>query len=390
MLNNPQGHLRARLLLAAAALASIASLAGCGGEAASASAASAATQPLLIAPEDVLVVRSTRMAAGPLITGSIQPDRKADLRAEVQAVVMAVLKENGDAVKKGDLLVRLDDTAIRDSLVSAQEAERVGVQAYDQAERQLQRLKTLRESGMASAQALEDAEIRRNATQSDLSAAKARVVQARQQLQRTEVRAPFEGIVAERKASAGDTAQIGKELLKVIDPTSLRFEGLISSDAIQSVGTGQRVGFRVNGYGEREFAGRIRRVSPTANAMTRQVEVLVDIEGEVPARLAGLYAEGRVESSSTNALVVPASAIVREGDRAWVWRIHGGAIQKVALGLGERDTRRGDYVVRTGVTEGDRLLRHPIGTLKDAQAVRETTSASSAATAAASNPAIAR
>ena len=50
---------------------------------------------------------------------------------------------------------------------------------------------------------------------------------ARQQMQRTEVRAPFEGIVSERKVSAGDTAQIGKELLKVIDPTSMRFEAMI-------------------------------------------------------------------------------------------------------------------------------------------------------------------
>ena len=66
----------------------------------------------------------------------------------------------------------------------------------------------------------EDAEIRRNTTQSDLAAAKTRVVQATQQLQRTEARAPFDGIVSDRKVSAGDTAQIGKELVKVIDPSS--------------------------------------------------------------------------------------------------------------------------------------------------------------------------
>jgi multidrug resistance efflux pump len=60
-------------------------------------------------------------------------------------------------------------------------------------------------------------------------------VQARQQLQRTEVRAPFDGVVSERKVSAGDTAQIGKELVKVIDPTSMRFEGLVSADKVTSV-----------------------------------------------------------------------------------------------------------------------------------------------------------
>jgi len=229
-------------------------LAGC--DRTPASAKTAGTATLLIAPEDLIQVHTATLGTGSLITGTIQPDRRADLRAEVPAVVVAVLKENGEAVRKGDLLVRLDDTAIRDSLLSAQEAERAATRAFDQAERQFQRLNTLRASGMVSAQQLEDAEIHRNTTQSDLSAAKARVVQARQQLQRTEVRAPFDGIVSERKASAGDTAQVGKELLKVIDPRSLRFEGLVSSDALSSVKPGQNVAFRVNGWGSQDFKGR--------------------------------------------------------------------------------------------------------------------------------------
>jgi RND family efflux transporter MFP subunit len=367
------------LLLAVAAAAS--ALSGCN----KGQDAKAALVPstLLVAPEDVITLQPSAVASGPLITGSIQPDRRADLRAEVSAVVLAVLKENGQPVVKGDLLVRLDDTSIRDGLVSAQEAERVAGQAADQAERQYQRLKTLRESGMTSAQQLEDAEVRRNTTQSDLAAAKTRVVQARQQLQRTEVRAPFDGIVSERKVSAGDTAQIGKELLKVMDPRSLRFEGLVSSDAIQSVKAGQAVSFRVNGYGKQDFAGRIRLVSPTANAMTRQVEVLVDITGEAPARLAGLYAEGRVEAATSQALVIPASALVREGDKAFAWRVNGNSLRKVPLALGDRDTRRGDFVVTQGLASGDKLLRHPIGTLKDGQTVQATASAGGAPTPAA-------
>ena len=92
---------------------------------------------------------------------------------------------------------------------------------------------------MASAQALDDAEVRRNTAQSELEAAKARVVLARQQLQRTEVRAPFDGIVSDRKVSAGDTAQVGKELLKVIDPASMRFEALVSADHVGEVKAGQ-------------------------------------------------------------------------------------------------------------------------------------------------------
>jgi RND family efflux transporter MFP subunit len=299
----------------------------------------------------------------------VQPERRADLRAEVPAIVLRVLKENGEAVKKGDLLVQLDDTALRDSLGSAEAASRAAAQAYEQSQRQLDRMKTLRGSGMASAQALEDAEVRRNNAQSEVEAAKARVVIARQQLQRTEVRAPFDGIVSDRKVSAGDTAQIGKELLKVIDPRSMRFEALVSADNVGAVQVGQPVRFRVNGYGDQEFQGKIRRVNPAANPTTRQVEVLVDFVGEQP-KLAGLYAEGRVETATRQGLTVPASAVVAEGDRLSAYRVKDNKIQKVPLQAAERDVRSGDYVLKAGLAEGDQVIRHPGSGVKDGQPVQ--------------------
>lgn len=326
-------------------------------------------RPLLIAIEDLYTVGYSALASGPSITGSVQPERRADLRAEVSALVLQVLKENGDTVHRGDLLVRIDDTALRENLASAEAATRASGQSFDQAERQFQRMTTLRKSGMASTQQLEDAEIRRNNAQSDLEAAKSRFVQARQQLQRTEVRAPFDGIVSDRKVSAGDTAQIGKELVKVIDPASMRFEGLVSADSIGGVQPGQTVFFRVNGYGTQEFSGKVRRVNPAANATTRQVEILVDFVGEKQPRLAGLYAEGRIETGGATSLTIPATAVVREGDKVYAWRVKANALQKAVLGLGDRDPRSGDFVLRSGLAGGDQLIRYPSATLRDGQKV---------------------
>jgi multidrug efflux pump subunit AcrA (membrane-fusion protein) len=93
--------------------------------------AAAAEPTLLIAGEDLRTVAQTARAEGPVVTGSVQPERRADLRAEVSSVVLQALKENGDAVRRGDLLVRLDDTAIRDSLASAEESVRAISQAFD-------------------------------------------------------------------------------------------------------------------------------------------------------------------------------------------------------------------------------------------------------------------
>ena len=332
-------------------------------------AANASAATLLIAPEDVLTVEARPLVSGPVMTGSIQPERKADLRAEISAVVLQVLKDNGDVVRRGDVLARLDPTAIRDNLQSAQDNARNAAQSLDQAERNLQRLKTLRASGMTSLQALDDAEVRRNSATSELSASQARAVLAGQQLERTLVRAPFDGVVSERKVSAGDTAAVGKELLKVIDPASMRFAGRVSADKIGVVAVGQPVSFRINGYAGQAFRGKVTRVDPSANEVTRQVEVLVSFVDAVQPRVSGLYAEGTIESASAQALTLPESVLLRTGDKSSVWRIKANALNQVELTLGARDPRTGDYEVRSGLSEGDIVLRNPSASFKEGQLI---------------------
>jgi len=378
---------RSTSIAAAVALALAAgTLAGCQKPAGATGAADAASAPsvtLQIAPEDVLSVGLQAHAAGPVITGSVQPERRADLRAELSAVVLQVLKENGEVVHRGDLLVRLDDTSIRDSLQSAQEASRAAAQALDQAQRQYTRVKTLQAEGMSSQQALDDAEVRRNTAQSDRVAADSRTVAARQQLTRTEVRAPFDGVVSDRKVSAGDTAAIGKELVKVIDPGSMRFEGLVSADRIGEISVGQPVQFRVNGFEHTEFMGKVRHVDAAADSVTRQVAIIVDFAPGTAPKTSNLYAEGHVATGTSQALVLPEGAIAREGDKAFVWRVAGGQLHKAPVTLGERDSRRGEFVITTGITAGDQLLRAPGSTLVDGQRVAQQKAPAGAASAAA-------
>ncbi|MFN3861069.1 MAG: efflux RND transporter periplasmic adaptor subunit [Roseateles sp.] len=351
--------------------------------------AAKAAAPLLLAPEDLRQVGQSGLIGAPIISGAIQPARRADLRAEVAAVVLQVAKDNGERVRTGDLIIRLDATAIRDSLTSAEEALRAAQQSFEQTERVLARQRTLNQQGMTSMQALEDAEIRRNAAQSELAAAKARVVTARQQVARTEVRAPFDGVVSERKVSVGDTVQVGRELVKVIDPASMRFEGQVSADRLGELKLGQPVSFRINGFGDAEFRGKLARIDAAANPTTRQVEVTVEFNDKAKApQVAGLYAEGRVESTERKALVLAEGSIVRQGDSAFVWKVAGSQLKKVAVTLGARDERRGEVVIVSGLALGDEVLRAPTGNLADGAPVQRVASGSGAASAvAAAQPA---
>jgi membrane fusion protein, multidrug efflux system len=375
--------IRATPILTVLTLALALTACGKGGKPDEAQAASAKpAAPLLLAPEDVRQVGQSGLIGAPVINGAIQPARRADLRAEVAAVVLQVAKDNGERVRAGDLLIRLDATAIRDSFTSADEALRAAQQNFEQTERVLARQRTLNQQGMISMQGLEDAEMRRNAAQSELAAAKSRAVTARQQVSRTEVRAPFDGVVSERKVSVGDTVQVGRELVKVIDPASMRFEGQVSADRLGELKLGQPVAFRINGFGDAEFRGKLARIDAAANPTTRQVELIAEFDDKAKApQVSGLYAEGRVESTDRRALVLAEGSLVRQGDSAFVWKVAGNQLKKVAVTLGERDDRRGEVVILSGLAMGDEVLRAPTGSLVDGAPVQRVKAGAGAASA---------
>ena len=114
------------------------------------------------------------------------------------------------------------------------------------------------------------------------------------------------------------------------------------------------------------LAARSRTI-PSANPSTRQVEVLVAFSGDKRPQLAGLYAEGRIETGSRSALMIPAMSVVREGDKAFAWKVSAGQLRKVAIELGERDPRSGQIVLRAGLGDGDQLIRNPTSALSDGQ-----------------------
>jgi len=324
---------------------------------------------IILGSEDILELGTEEHGTGPVISGSLQPELRADLRAEVSAVIVRVHKENGEPVRKGDILVTLDNSVFKDNLNSAEESLRAAAQSLEGAERQYQRMKSLQAQGMISTQGLEDSENKRNSAQSEFVASKARLAAAKQQIDRTEVRAPFSGVVSARKSSAGDTAQVGKELIQVIDPNSMRFEGQVAADQIGAIKVGQRVNFRINGLvssaQQLSQIGIVKRIDGAANPITRQVSVIVDLNGNNRPSIVGLYAEGIIETNTKMAILVSEKALRKEGDKVFAWILNENQINKKPIEIDGRDTRTGSWVVKAGLTTGEKILREDRSTLKN-------------------------
>ena len=267
---------------------------------------------------------------------------------------------------------RIDDTSIREALLSAQSAARSAKLALDNATRDAERQQRLEAAGAVAPRDVEAAQRALAAAQAAMADAQSRLTAAQQQLGKTTFRAPFNGIVSDRPVSAGDVVQPGAAIATVVNPASMRLEGSVPAEQLSSLKIGTPVIFTVNGYGTQTFTGRIDRINPTADPATRQVRVYVTIPNEKSTLVGGLFADGRVATGSRQGILVPTTAVDERGIAPVVLRIRSDTVQSVPVQLGVHDNASDRVEIRSGVSVGDTLLANAAQGLAPGTRVRIT------------------
>jgi RND family efflux transporter MFP subunit len=343
-----------RMQVSLALAASVLALAGCKGEE-EAGATPAAAPVVTIGRENISVVELAELRSGPVISGSLEPQQAATVRAEVSGSVLRIGAEAGQRVKRGALLASLDDTAVRDAYLSARSSVRSAEAALDLARRNAERSERLSQAGAIAERDLESAQWNATNAEGTLADARARLASANEQLEDTRVRAPFEGIVSERQVDAGDVVQVGAALFTIVDPRSLRLEAAVPADQLGRLQTGTPVEFTVNGV-DRRISGRIERINPVVDPATRQVRIYVTIPNPSQALAAGLFAEGRVATDTKRAVAVPVTAVDSRGTSPTLHLLKRGEVTEVPVKLGVRDEVAELVEVLAGVASGDTVL----------------------------------
>lgn len=343
----------ARVSALALTLAAVA--AGCSASNGDAKAV-AATPGVNVGAENITVVTQSVIESGPAISGSLAPEREATMRAEISGAVLQTYVEAGTRVAAGTPLARLDDTAIRDAYLSARSGVTAAQSSADLATREGARATTLAAAGAIADRDLELATRNAAAAASQLADAKARLALAQKQLDDTHIRAPFAGVVSARSVSAGDVVAPGTALFTVVDPSSMRLEASVPAEQLASVRVGAPVSFTVNGYPGRTFTGRVTRVNPTADPVTRQVRIFASIPNAGSTLVGGLFADGRVNSESRTGAVVPLTAVDQRGLTPVAMRVRNGRVEKVEITLGLIDRATETVEIVSGVSPGDTLL----------------------------------
>ncbi|HEV7703109.1 MAG TPA: efflux RND transporter periplasmic adaptor subunit [Gemmatimonadaceae bacterium] len=326
-----------------------------------------------VGKEGIVVTSNGEIRSGPPISGTMTPQQAATLRSEISGPVVQTYVEQGQSVKRGQSLVRIDDMSQRDALLSAQSAVRSAKLTLDNATRDAEREQRLETAGAVAPRDVEAAQRTLASAQAGMADAQSRLTAAQQQVDKASFRAPFDGLVSERPVNAGDVVQPGAAIVSVVNPASMRLEGSVPAEQLSSLKIGTPVIFTVNGYGAQTFTGRIDRINPTADPATRQVRVYVTIPNEKSALVGGLFADGRVSTETRQGILVPVSAVDERGITAVVLRIKGGVVERVPVQLGVRDNASEQVELRSGVTVGDTLLVNAAQGLAPGTKVRITT-----------------
>jgi membrane fusion protein, multidrug efflux system len=318
----------------------------------------AATTPsgMLVGPENVAVVKAQQIRSGPAISGTLQPEEQANVRAEVGGAVLSTSAEQGQRVAKGSVLARIDDSALREAELSARAAVTTAQNSAEITKRQVDRNEALMKAGAIAERDLELARNQYSAAEAQLANAKAQLANAQKQLGKATITAPFSGIVSARQVSAGDVVQAGAALYTIVNPTTMRLEASVPADQLSAARIGAPVDFAVNGYPTRQFTGHITRVNPVADPTTRQVRIIVSLPNANGVLVGGLFADGHVASEVRSAPVIPISAVDERSLKPFVMRIKNGLVEKTEVELGIRDATTETVEVRGGVQPGDTIL----------------------------------
>ena len=393
-MNRRPVHALMATLLVAAPLA----IAGC-----SAGDAKGKEQPNAQAPVPVSAVEAVERPIPRFIraTGTLMAEEQADVAAETAGRVVAAPIERGTPVTQGAELVRLSptetDAQLKEAEANAAQLEaRLGITAggafdvnevpevqnakatAELAQSEFARIKSLLDQRVVSQSEYDQRRTQAEAARQQyeaakngaaqqyqmLQAARARVALARKAFADTVVRAPFNGVVAQRLVAAGDYVTKGMKIAIVVRVNPLRVQLTVPEQAIAAMAPGQPVNFEVDAYPGRQFEGTIKYVSPALQAEQRALTVEALVPNANGVLKPGLFATARIEQpSKTPAVLVPAGAVQTSAGTSRVYVVSGDHVEERIVTTGDTV---GDLVeITKGLKTGERVATQNLARLAD-------------------------
>lgn len=300
----------------------------------------------------VVVARAAERPRDAVVVGSVQSEVRTSIAARIIANVVEMRVNAGDHVKRGEVLVVLDDAAPKARVEQARELLRSAEANRSLAQTELDRINVLRPTGAISRSQIDEWETKKAVAEADVARAKQAVVESEVGLEDAQLRAPFDGVVIDRSAEPGEQAYPGRPLLTVYDPSRLRLEASVPESYVGRLHAGQAASVYIEAVSQAR-AGRVEQIVPASDPNSRSFLVKVHLDD--PAGLyPGMYGRMRVVLGTERRIEVPRAAVSEVGQLAFVDVVQAGRARRRAVRLGQAEGATVE--VLAGLRDGEQIV----------------------------------
>ena len=335
-------------------------------------AATAATAVLEFLATDVLVIQPRDLRQTLPLSGSLRAVNQAAVKARVAGEVREVLVREGEAVKAGQLLIKMDASDYQARLEQAKGSLMAARGQLDMAGKARDNNKALLSKGFISQNAFDNAASQYDIAQANVESAKGALDVAKKALSDTVITAPISGLISSRSVQPGEKVSADNRLLDVIDLRQMEMEAAVPTSDIMRITPGQEVQVRVEGMNQ-PLPGKVARINPATQAGSRSIMVYIQIDNPQGLLRVGMFGEAQLTlAKKSGALSVPQSAIQTEAGNPVVYTIENGklALRQVTLGIRGDDGQGNAVEVVKGLENGAQVVKNNLGNLRVGTAVR--------------------
>lgn len=342
-------------------------------ETAATAAASQLQAPVYeVAAQDLSRVQRLALEQTVAVSGSLKALQTAAIKARAAGEVQGLTKREGDSVKAGEVLARIDSTEANARVRQAEETARAAQAQVAIAKRNFDNNQKLVQQGFISATALDTTAGNLSAAEANHRAALAALDIARKGVADTTLRSPLNGQIAARPVQNGERVGVDARLLDVVDLSAFELEAALAPADAAAVQPGQKALLTVEGLTQ-PVAATVARINPSVQAGSRSVLVYLRVPAAAGMRQ-GLFAQGQITTGTLQSAALPLSAVRNDQPAPYVQVLVADKVAHIAVPLGRQGQHAGEAMLVVdgvaGLAEGTPVLRATAGAIREGTAVK--------------------
>ena len=313
---------------------------------------------------DIAIAQKMTMSQGLPVSGTLKAVRSAMVKARVAGELVLLEVREGDAVKMGQIVARVDNTEyLARQSQNKQQAEAARAQV-EVAQRQFDNNNALVNQGFISKTALDTSISNLNGAKASYQAALATLDVATKALDDSVLKAPLNGFVSQRFAQPGERVAPEARIIEIVDLSQLELEATLTSAQAMNVKLGQIAKLNVEGTHE-EVSAKVLRINPSTQAGSRSVLIYLGLQSH-PLLRQGVFVQGSLGTQKVQAIVVPLESVRSDKTKPYVQTIRDDKVMHIQVELGAKGEANGQAVMALKeIEEGTQLLAPSAGAVRD-------------------------